>query len=201
MKRGPIKHQLDGLVALLLFGVFAACALVVLLTGADAYRRLTQRDGAAYDRRTCAQYVATRVRQADTTGGVAVTDLGGVPALILLEPEDEGYATWVYCYDGWLMELYAAVSDGFAPEDGERIMEIGGLELWMEGSLLTVTLEDTLGEQTALTLSLRSDLGTALRRDKAAEASPAQSGQLQISGSTQADGAEGSPSGEEGAAL
>ena len=64
MKKRLVKHHLDGLIALLLFGVFAVCVLVVLLTGADAYRRLTQRDEAAYDRRVCAQYMATRLRQA-----------------------------------------------------------------------------------------------------------------------------------------
>ena len=34
MRDKQIKHHIDGLVALLLFGVFAACVLVVLLTGA-----------------------------------------------------------------------------------------------------------------------------------------------------------------------
>ena len=36
MREKRVKHHIDGLVALLLFGVFAACVLVVLLTGADA---------------------------------------------------------------------------------------------------------------------------------------------------------------------
>lgn len=190
MKRGPIRYQLDGLVALLLFGMFAASVLVVLLTGADAYRRLTRRDEAAYDYRTCAQYVATRVRQADTAGNVAVTEFGSAAALVLSEPEDEGYATWVYCYNGWLMELYASVSGGFAPEDGERIAEIGGLELSLENGLLTVTVEDIQGEQTVLKFSLRSD---------AQDTSQAQT--EQPSGLSQTSGGEDSPSVEKGVAL
>lgn len=190
MKRGPIRYQLDGLVALLLFGMFAASVLVVLLTGADAYRRLTRRDEAAYDYRTCAQYVATRVRQADTAGSVAVTEFGSAAALVLSEPEDEGYATWVYCHDGWLMELYASVSGGFAPEDGERIAEIGGLELSLEDGLLTVTVENTSGERTSLTFSLRSD---------AQETSQPQT--EQSSGLSQTDDGEDSSSFEEGVAL
>ncbi len=195
MKRGPIRYQLDGLVALLLFGMFAASVLVVLLTGADAYRRLTRRDEAAYDYRTCAQYVATRVRQADTAGSVAVTDFCGEPALVLSEPEDEGYATWVYFHDGWLMELYASITGSFAPEDGERMMEIGGLELSLESGLLTVTLEDTLGERTTLSLSLRSDPETVSRRDS----SPAE--HEDGSGLTYTDGGEGAASDKEGVAL
>ena len=66
------QHHMNGLVILLLFGVFATCVLGVLLTGAGAYQRLTQRDRAAYERRICAQYIASRVRQGDVQGGVAV---------------------------------------------------------------------------------------------------------------------------------
>ena len=51
MKRKTIKHHIDGLIALLLFGVFAVCVLAVLLTGAEAYRRLTQRDRARSEER------------------------------------------------------------------------------------------------------------------------------------------------------
>ena len=103
MRRKPIQHHIDGLAALLLFGVFAVCVLAVLLTGADAYRRLTQRDQAAYDRRTCEQYLTTRVRQADRTGSMAIENRGGTDVLVL--GADEEYITYIYHYDGWLMEL------------------------------------------------------------------------------------------------
>ena len=56
-KHDHLFHQ-DGLAALLLFGIFAVCVLMVLLTGANAYRRLTERDQQAYQRRTCAQYLS-----------------------------------------------------------------------------------------------------------------------------------------------
>ena len=95
MRRKPIQHHIDGLAALLLFGVFAACILAVLLTGADAYRRLTQRDQASYDRRTGTQYIATRVRQADRQDGVAVERFGDTDVLILGAGEE--YVTYVYC--------------------------------------------------------------------------------------------------------
>ena len=41
---------MDGVFVLLLFCVFAVCVLSVLLTGAGAYRRLTERDRVSYDR-------------------------------------------------------------------------------------------------------------------------------------------------------
>lgn len=155
MKRQSTRHQMDGLIALLLFGVFAACVLVVLLTGADAYRRLTERDRTAYDRRTCIQYVATRVRQADCAGGIDVVDFDGTRALAL-DGGDGEYYTRVYYYDGYLMELYTSYGSEMEPRDGERVMAAGGLDFSREGSLLTVTATDARGEESTLLLSLRS---------------------------------------------
>lgn len=149
MKRQSIKHQMDGLLMLLLFGVFAVCVLVVLFTGAKAYRGLTQRDQAAFNRNTCIQYIATRVRQADEEGGIAVESFGGVPALNLTS---EGYTTRVYCYDGWLMELYSFEDAQLEPQDGEQIIRLDSLELALEDGLLTARLDGA----DVLCLSLRS---------------------------------------------
>ena len=158
MKQKTIKHHIDGFIALLLFGVFAVCVLAVLLTGADAYRRLTRRDNAAYDRRTCVQYVATRVRQADTLDGVSVEDFGGTACLAL---RDGDYVTRVYCYDGWLMELYCAGGSELDPEDGERVMAAQALDLSLEDGLLTIAATDAQGTESTLLLSLRSGEGEA----------------------------------------
>lgn len=157
MREKQIKHHIDGLVALLLFGVFAACVLVVLLTGADAYRRLTDRDQAAYERRTGVQYIATRVRQSDHAGGVAVEDFGGADALVL--GADETYASRVYCYDGWLMELYCLAEEPMEPQDGQRILEAEDLALSLEDGLLEIALTMPDGTEDTLRLALRSGEG------------------------------------------
>lgn len=153
MKRRSIQYHMDGLIALLLFGVFAVCVLAVLLTGASAYRRLTERDQAAYQVRTCAQYLATRVRQADQAVGVRTEDFGGVDALVL---EEDGYLTRVYCYEGSLMELYCAADAEMEPRDGETVMAAQALSLELEDGLLTAVLTDAGGSRQTLYLSLRS---------------------------------------------
>ena len=158
MKKRPIQHQLNGLMALLLFGVFAACVLAVLLTGANAYRRLTQRDQEAYLRRTCVQYLATRVRQADSRDRISVESFGGADALVLTET-DGSYTTRIYCYDGWLKELYCLAEEPMEPQDGQRIMEAEALALSLEDGLLEVTLTAAGGTEDTLRLSLRSGDG------------------------------------------
>ena len=148
------QHHISGLPMLLLFGAFAVCILGVLLTGARAYRGLTQRDQAAFDRRTAVQYVAARVRQADAAGAVSVESFGDTQALAL--DQGDGLVTRLYWYDGYLMELYTFENAGLAPQDGEKILPLEGLELSLEDGLLTAELQNPGGGRDTLRLSLRS---------------------------------------------
>ena len=159
MRQKPIQHHIDALAALLLFGVFAVCVLAVLLTGADAYRRLTQRDQIASDRRACVQYVATRVRQADSEGGVTVEHADGMDLLVLGAGEE--YVTYVYCYEGWLMELYIWSGEPMVPSDGWQLMEMEDMKLSLEDGLLSVDITTPQGEADNLLLALRGGEGAA----------------------------------------
>ncbi|MCI8651542.1 MAG: DUF4860 domain-containing protein [Oscillospiraceae bacterium] len=153
MKKTGLQHHMDTLGALLLFGVFAVCVLAVLLTGADAYRGLTQRNQEAGNRRSCVQYIATKVRQSDSLGAVSVENFGGVDALVLGEGE---YITRIYCYDGSLMELFADAALPMEPEDGEKVIALDWLEMSLQDDLLTIEVLDIDGQVSTLLLSLRS---------------------------------------------
>lgn len=160
MRINEKKRKTDALAVLLLFGVFAVCILSVLLTGADAYHRLARRDQFSYDRRTAGQYLSTRVRQADRAGAVSVESFDGVDALVFAEEIDgEAFETLVYCYDGYLRELFVPAEGDFLPEDGEKVLQAEGLSLALEGSLLTAGLTGPAGERQELTLFLRSGEG------------------------------------------
>ena len=160
MNRTETKHHMDGLLALLLFGVFAVSILSVLLTGAQVYGRLTQRDQNAYNQRTGIQYLATKVRQAGQGGLVRVEDFGGEEALVIAEEaEGQTYLTRIYCHDGWLWELFTAEEDGFLPEDGEKLLAARDLTLELEDGVLRAELTDSAGRTTAITLALRGGEG------------------------------------------
>lgn len=152
MKKKIIRHHMDGLIALLLFGVFAVCLLAVLLTGAGAYKRLNNRNEEDYARRTCMQYVANRVHQAPKPSDVRIEPFGSGDALSIID--QDGFITRVYYCDGYLMELYNSPSFTLSPQDGERIMEIGGLDLTMEDGMLTVTVTDSIGRDSEMVLTL-----------------------------------------------
>lgn len=140
------RQAIPTLAAFLLLGIFAVSVLGVLLAGAGAYSRLTRRDDRAYNSRTGLQYVASKVRQAPAPGAVQVTDFGGVDALQIAEQVDGAdYVTWVYCHDGWLMELFCAAGSDFVPEDGERLLKAQSLELEQRDGLLYVELVQEQG--------------------------------------------------------
>ena len=162
MRRFKSKHYMEGLLVLLLFGVFAVSILSVLLSGAGVYRRLVERDDASYDRRTAIHYVATRVRQADRAGSVSVRSFEGCPALILSEEiEGEVYETRIYHYDGYLRELFVSAEGDFLPEDGEKVLPSGSfLVAAVEPGLqIRILTEDGCWQE--LRLALRSGEGAA----------------------------------------
>lgn len=141
------SSQMTQVLALLTLTVFALCLLLVLLSGASCYRNLVDRGEESYGRRTAVQYLTTRVRQAQR---VEIGDFEGCEALILEETvEDECYTTRVYCYEGWLRELYTVPGAKLPPNAGTAVLEAENLELSREGSLLRIGLN---GEELLLQL-------------------------------------------------
>lgn len=143
---------MNGLITLTTFSVFAVCVMTVLLSGANAYSCLVQRDRLAYENRTCTQYMAARVRSADSAGAIAVERFEGTDALVL--PDGE-YVTYIYCLDGFVRELYCPKDHAASADEGEKIIEAERMSLSMEGGTLNMSI--TAGEKTSnLCLSLRS---------------------------------------------
>ena len=156
MKDNKSERSVSTVAAMLLFAVFAVGVLGVLLGGAQSYRRLTQRDAAAYDSRTCTQYLATKIRQAQTADGVQTVSFGEGSALLIPEAVDgEAYVTRIYCYGGWLMELYSVADGEFSPKDGEKILPASDLSVTRQQDLLLIGITDANAQRLQLKISLR----------------------------------------------
>ena len=160
MKESRQKQSISSLAALLLFAVFAVGILSVLLTGANAYRRLTERDRLQYDSRTCVNYVMTKLRQSPSPAAVSVTAFGDGDALLLREEiKGEEYLTRIYCHNGWMMELFTAEGGDFAPEDGEKLFAAGGMQLQLADGFLRAEIVDGNGQTNRFYLQLRGGEG------------------------------------------
>ena len=144
-------HKLTRLMALLTFAVFAVCVLLVLLSGADVYRRLAEDGQSQYARRTAAQYITTRIRQGES---VENGEFSGLDTLQFRETLNRrSYITRIYCYDGALRELFTSEDGQFLPEDGEKLLDLEALSLSAEDGLLTVQI--TLPDGSIQTLYLQ----------------------------------------------
>jgi len=151
---------MSGLPALLLFAVFAVGILSVLMTGARVYQRLSLRDDAAYTRRTAAQYLSVKVRQAEHSDVICVEEFDGTQSLTLRQDLGGVAAlTQIYCHDGWLRELFHLEGSGLTPGDGEKILPMTALSAEQKGDLLFLRLVDTDGGEQLLTLSLHRGEG------------------------------------------
>ncbi len=158
MKDSKREKSLSTVAALLLFAVFAVGVLAVLLGGARIYSRLTQRDEETYGSRTCAQYVMTKLRQAESPEAIGLVRFGDGDALEITQKiEGEAFVTRIYCHEGWLMELYTVSGGEFAPEDGERILPASGLAISREDALLNMTVTDGSGKAQKLFYALSGE--------------------------------------------
>lgn len=154
--------QTEKVLTLILFTVLAVCMILVLLTGAGVYKRLTTRGQETYEKRTVPLYIATKVRQADSVDAVATEHSGGVDVLLLKEWIDGAcYITRIYCYEGYVRELFAAEEVVFDPMAGEMIAKASEVRFFLEDGCLhvTVTGEDKTSLKQMLTL--RSVVGEA----------------------------------------
>lgn len=157
MNNAHSKHYISGLMALLLFAVFAVSVLSVLLAGTQVYQRLSDRDDTSYSSRTAVQYLCTKVRQSDQAGAIDVASFCGRDALLVSqELQGELFLTRIYCHDGYLCELFSPASVEALPEYGEPLLPLNDMELHLEDGLLQVSMEQADGSSTAFSLMLRS---------------------------------------------
>lgn len=155
MKYERKSSRLPDLVVFLTFGIFALCILLVLLGGARLYKNLTVRDRQSYDGRTLCQYLSTRLHQADRENAVSVEAFDGTATLCIRETiNNREYLTRIYCYDGYLRELFTTATGAFSPEDGEKLLPADSLTVTMEDNTLFLQA----GEDSVI-LHLRSTQG------------------------------------------
>ncbi len=126
------RHSFDVVFVLLLFLVFTAAVLMVLISGASAYKNISASVEEQFQERTCLNYISTKLRHYNSEGDIYITEIGGVPALALNESIDgESFVTYIYLYDGCVRELYMQENVGLPPDAGDEIIEAENIEFSM----------------------------------------------------------------------
>ncbi|MDR2615883.1 MAG: DUF4860 domain-containing protein [Oscillospiraceae bacterium] len=152
-------HTVDAVFALILFCAFALSMLLVLTTGAGAYKNIRDAVRRHYSEDTCVSYVAMKLRHYDDRdGSVSLGVVGGAKALLLTETTDgTEYTTAIYYYDGAVRELYAESGYEFSPEDGFEIIAAQSLTITSPSAgVYKISCVGEDGGEAGTTVSLRS---------------------------------------------
>ena len=159
LKRGT-QHEMQGVFVFVLLGMFAVMSTLLVLLGAQMYRGTVDRSEADNASRIMFSYVRSMVRAEDAKSSVDIEDHEGVKALTMHEEiNGEPYVTWLYSYEGNLYEQFTRADREFSPASGTVICPAGVFEPVLEGNLLTVTMEDEMGEDCSVTVALRCGEG------------------------------------------
>lgn len=128
-----MKHKLDLLFPILLFGCLSICAVFTILVGIHFYEDTSDRIASNYESRTALSYLREKIHQNDENGNISLGTFEGNDCLIIEQTyEDKFYYTYIYAYENALWEL--TVQDGIdvSPEDGTKILDVAGF--YMEES-------------------------------------------------------------------
>ncbi len=119
------NHSIDILFVITLFLVFAMSVIMLTGAGAGVYEKIVGNMEKNYDSRTAGTYLFNRIHRADREGSIAVGTFSGTDALLMFEEIDNvTYCTYLYYYDGKLMELFTRYDQNIDPSFGNVIMEL-----------------------------------------------------------------------------
>lgn len=123
---------------IMLFCLFALLALWVASGSVGVYRSQQAKLQDNYSSRIISAYVGEKVRQADP-GSVSIGNVGDSQALVIAQ-DGSRWSTYIYRYDGKLMEQYTETGTAVDPRGGTEIAEAGEFRLEMvNDSLLKIT--------------------------------------------------------------
>lgn len=131
MKLQKQNHTIDIIFILSLFLVFVIITLLILMLGANTYKNISANIDMRYNETTCMSYIANKVRNYDENGAIYISKINNIPALTLEQTiDDETYLTYLYAYEGKLMELSRTADDTeFLAGDGTEIVELSQLDM------------------------------------------------------------------------
>lgn len=146
--------------SILLLGIFAVGALLLLNVGVRVYKNIALNNAENYKLRTSLSYVATKLRQTDAQGCVSLEERQELPVLVLREMDgDLEMETLIYFYQGSLREVYQMAGANFRPDSGGVIVEAAEFSMTLgENGMVHMTAKNKNADQQSLQVFLQSYL-------------------------------------------
>lgn len=145
------KHTIDVLFLLLLFAMFSITSLLVVLIGANTYKKTVATLDQNYEYRTLVSYLNEKVRQNNDAGTISIETLEDTCVLVLTQDYDGvPYSTCLYQYDGSIRETLISSTENFTLTSGQEVLSASSFTAeYASSDLLKITvtgLEDATYE-------------------------------------------------------
>ena len=123
-KHSNVGRNVEILFIIVLILIFSIFSIYTILFGAEVYKNIGKGIDEEFKESIPFYYVYNKVHEGDISGGVWTIDKGDTSILaIAQEYDDEKYVTYIYSYEGKLMELFISAEDELVFKNGEVIME------------------------------------------------------------------------------
>lgn len=150
-----MKHKLDLLFPMMLWGVLLICSVFTILLGIHFYENTNERISSNYETRTALSYMREKIHQNDAAGAISIGNLDASDSLIIEQTyNDKTYYTYIYAYENALWELM--VQDGIevSPEDGTKIMDVSDFTMReIRPGVFHFSCKNATGKEVSATIS------------------------------------------------
>lgn len=150
-------HMISEFFTFVLFAMFLLLSLLIVVIGADGYRKVVDTGESVGAVRTSMGYVAGKVRSNTGAENVELRQYGDLQTLVLTDVIDGiTYETVIYFQDGALYETQINADEmSFDPEYGTRLTEIQSFAMSMpEDGMLRLDAQAADGRAQTLHLVL-----------------------------------------------
>ncbi len=124
------EYITDLMFVILLLLLFASFGLCVVMIGARVYKNTVNYMEENDSSRTAIAYLEEKIRQNNEVDKIEVTTIEKNQSLrIHSSVNKEEYVTYIYCYDGWLWELYTKASNEIKLGMGQSLVKLDSLSI------------------------------------------------------------------------
>ena len=149
------KHSMDIIFLMVLFLIFTFSAVSVLMMAVNSYKSVVYANEENANTRTAIAYVREQIRANDRAGDIELTDFDGTEAIKITK--EEGIILYMYCLDGYLMELETKEGADVTADFGNEIIEIKDMEFnWINNQLLEVDVVDASNNKEIVKIGIKS---------------------------------------------
>ena len=132
------SKSLETFFIVFLLCIFSFGALLVLVFGVKIYQDINVNLEESFSQTTALSYIASKVRQCNTYSHISVQNKYNTSALVL-KSFDNNLETWIYCYDGYIYEVYIDKDTDFQLDDGIPILKSDKIDFHLDdNNLLTI---------------------------------------------------------------